>query len=220
MVNWQNIDTVLLDMDGTLLDLHFDNHFWQEYVPHCYAASRGLDIATAKSLLTPLFRKAEGTLNWYCLDYWSRELKLDIALLKHDVAELIAVKPYALEFLDAVRKAEKRTVLVTNAHRKSLALKLERTRLEGYLDSLVSSHDFNAPKEQAQFWLRLQQAEQFNPARTLLIDDTLSILRAARDFGIAQLLAVARPSYRHPIKATEEFAALEDFRDIMPLPKT
>ena len=26
MINWQQIDTVFLDMDGTLLDLHFDNY--------------------------------------------------------------------------------------------------------------------------------------------------------------------------------------------------
>ncbi|HBT55971.1 MAG TPA: haloacid dehalogenase, partial [Pseudomonas sp.] len=33
MLNWNAIDTVLLDMDGTLLDLHFDNHFWLEHMP-------------------------------------------------------------------------------------------------------------------------------------------------------------------------------------------
>ena len=216
MVNWQTIDTVLLDMDGTLLDLHFDNHFWQEYVPERYAASRGLDVPTAKAILTPIFRRAEGTLDWYCLDYWSRELELDIASLKRDVAELIAIKPHAIEFLDAVRGANKRAVLVTNAHRKSLALKLERIRLDGHLDSLISAHDFGSPKETSNFWLRLQKVEPFDPSRTLLIDDTLSILRAARAFGIAQLLAVARPSSQHPTRATEEFAALENFRDIMP----
>ena len=30
----QNVDLVLLDMDGTLLDLHYDSHFWLDYVPH------------------------------------------------------------------------------------------------------------------------------------------------------------------------------------------
>ena len=32
-LDWTSIDTVLLDMDGTLLDLRFDNWFWQEHVP-------------------------------------------------------------------------------------------------------------------------------------------------------------------------------------------
>ncbi|MCP4043692.1 MAG: haloacid dehalogenase, partial [Gammaproteobacteria bacterium] len=33
VINWNSIHTVLLDMDGTLLDLHFDNQFWLEHVP-------------------------------------------------------------------------------------------------------------------------------------------------------------------------------------------
>ena len=40
--DWENIETVLLDMDGTLLDLHFDNHFWLQHVPVCYAEKHGL----------------------------------------------------------------------------------------------------------------------------------------------------------------------------------
>ena len=37
MIDWNAINTVLLDMDGTILDLHFDNYFWKEYVPQKYA---------------------------------------------------------------------------------------------------------------------------------------------------------------------------------------
>lgn len=32
-IAWQEVDTVLLDMDGTLTDLAFDNYFWQTLVP-------------------------------------------------------------------------------------------------------------------------------------------------------------------------------------------
>ena len=39
---WPEIHTVLLDMDGTLLDLRFDNHFWRELVPERYAERHGL----------------------------------------------------------------------------------------------------------------------------------------------------------------------------------
>lgn len=41
MFNWKTIDTVLLDMDGTLLDLHFDNHFWLSLVPQEFKQATG-----------------------------------------------------------------------------------------------------------------------------------------------------------------------------------
>ena len=39
--DWSRIDHVLLDLDGTLLDLDFDNHFWQTLVPACGARRVG-----------------------------------------------------------------------------------------------------------------------------------------------------------------------------------
>jgi hypothetical protein len=61
-------------MDGTLLDLRFDNFFWQELIPSRYAALHGLPHEEAVAVLTPRFEAARGTLEWYCLDHWSREL--------------------------------------------------------------------------------------------------------------------------------------------------
>jgi len=216
MVDWKQIQYVLLDMDGTLLDLHFDNHFWQEVVPLRYARDRGLDMATAKAVLEPIFRRNEGTLNWYCLDHWTRELNIDIATLKQEAAHLIAIHPYVIEFLDALRAAGKRSILVTNAHPKSLALKLEHTRLDAHLDAIVSAHDIGLPKEEAAFWGHLQQQHVYVAAQTLLIDDNLAVLRAARRYGIKYLLAVRRPDTRRPPRDSGEFAALVDFRDILP----
>jgi putative hydrolase of the HAD superfamily len=216
MIDWDDVQDVLLDMDGTLLDLHFDNHFWQEVVPQRYAHGRGLDIVTAKAVLNPIFRRSEGTLHWYCLDHWTRELNIDIATLKQEAAHLIALHPYVLEFLDAVRAAGKRAVLVTNAHPKSLALKLEHTRLDDHLDAIVSAHEIGLPKEEPAFWRHLSRRHDFAAAHTLLIDDNLAVLRSARHYGIKYLLAVHRPDTRRPPRDTGEYAALRDFRDILP----
>jgi len=213
---WSNIETVLLDMDGTLLDLHFDTHFWQDLVPERYALSRGLDIITAKQLLTHRFKQSEGTLDWYCIDYWTKQLDLDIALLKEEVAELITLKPHAEEFLTKLRKLNKRVILVTNAHQKSLALKLKKTRLDAYLDAIICAHDLGHPKEETSFWIKLQEHESYDTPSTLLIDDNLTALRAARRFGIHHLLAARRPSSKAPPIFTDEFDSFEDFREIMP----
>lgn len=216
MLNWLAIDTVLLDLDGTLLDLNFDNYFWQEYVPQRYAEQFGLTLTKAKEVLFPQFKQAEGTLNWYCVDYWSRILELDIALLKSEVRHLIAVHPHVPDFLQRIRSISKRAVLVTNAHQKSLSLKFEHTRLNRHLDSVISAHDIGLPKEDPEFWLRLQDIESYAPLKTLLIDDNLSVLRAARQFGIAHLLTIRQPDTRRPPRADGEFTAIQGFDEIMP----
>lgn len=216
MVRWDSLDTLLLDMDGTLLDLHFDNHFWLEHVPRRFAEKHGLSIEAARAEVFPRYKRAEGTLDWYCVDYWTQELGLDIALLKEEVDHLIAVHPHVVEFLDAVRARGKRVMLVTNAHGKSLDLKFRRTQLGGHFDTVVCAHDLGLPKEQPVFWERMQAVAPFDPKSSLLVDDSLPVLRSARDYGIAQLLAVRQPDSRGPEKDTGEFAAIMSFRDILP----
>ncbi|MEW7979882.1 MAG: GMP/IMP nucleotidase [gamma proteobacterium symbiont of Phacoides pectinatus] len=216
MINWNRIDSVFLDMDGTLLDLHFDNHFWLEHVPRRYAEATGMSLEAAKAELGGRYQSILGTLDWYCVDHWSRALGLDIALLKEEVDHLIAVHPHVREFLEAMRRMRKRVVLVTNAHQKSLALKLERTRLGGCFDAVVCAHDLGLAKEETGFWERLRRVEPFDPERTLFVDDSHAVLAAARGYGIRWLLAVLRPDSRQPPKGDGGFAAIHDFSEILP----
>ena len=214
---WSQIHTVLLDMDGTLLDLRFDNHFWRELVPRRYAERHGLPLRQARAEVTARTRAVEGTLNWYCLDYWTRELALDIVTLKREIEHLIAVHPHVLEFLDGLRGAGRRVLLVTNAHRQSLALKMEKTRLASHFDALVCAHDLGLVKEQPAFWPRLREMEPFEPATTLLVDDNPTILRAARDYGIAHLVSALRPDSTSPPQVAGEFPAIHDFAELLPI---
>lgn len=216
MIDWQQIDTVFLDMDGTLLDLNFDTFFWLEHVPLRFAEKHGVELETAKARLMEHYQAKMGSIDWYSIDYWTRELALDIASLKQEVDHLIAVHPHVTDFLDAVREAKKRVLLVTNAHMKSLDLKMDRTRLGGHFDRLVCSHELGLPKESPEFWDKLQGIETFDPQRTLLVDDSLPVLRSARQYGIRWLLAVYEPDTCQPRRDVAEFDAIETFRDILP----
>ncbi|MGE5241194.1 MAG: GMP/IMP nucleotidase [Bacteroidota bacterium] len=218
MVAWHKLETLLLDLDGTLLDLHYDNHFWLEYVPRRYAETHGLAPEAARAEVLARYKRAEGTLDWYCVDYWSRELKLDIPLIKQEVEHLIAVHPHVLEFLEAVKRLRKRIVLVTNAHGKTLAIKFRHTPLRGHFDAVVCSHDLGLPKEHADFWGKMQQVQPFKKESALLIDDSLPVLRSASRYGIGQLLAVYKPDSKLPEKDVGEFQAIRSFREIMPGP--
>ena len=215
MIDWKKIDTVLLDMDGTLLDLNFDNHFWKEFVPLKYAQQKDLSLDAAKQALEPQFKSMEGTLEWYCLDYWSEVLQLDIAGLKAEISGLIAVLPHVTEFLEKLQQSSQRVLLVTNAHRDSLGLKMEKTCLQPFFDDIISSHDLGFPKENTDFWPLLQQQQAFDKKTTLLIDDSLAVLNSARQFGIAHLISVSKPDSKQPKKTVIDYRAIEDFRELM-----
>ncbi len=209
------VDQVFLDLDGTLLDLRFDNHFWLEYVPQRYAEKHGLTLEAAKRELLQRYAAVEGTLEWYSVDYWSRELALDIPLLKSEVDHLIAVHPHVLDFLEWLRKTGRTRVLVTNAHQKALALKMEKTRLGGYLEQVISAHELGLPKENPAFWARLGQRVHYDPERTLLIDDNPAVLESARAAGIGQLLQVLQPDSGEPERAPGAFPAVRDFQPLV-----
>jgi putative hydrolase of the HAD superfamily len=215
MIDWKKIDTVLLDMDGTLLDLNFDNHFWKEFVPLKFAEQKSISIVMAKQALEPQFKSMEGRLEWYCLDYWSNVLQLDIAALKSEISGLIAVLPHVTEFLEKLQQSSQKVLLVTNAHRDSLGLKMEKTCLQPFFDGIISSHDLGFPKEHADFWQLLQQQQPFDKKTTLLIDDSLAVLNSARLFGIAHLISVSKPDSSQPKKDVTDYPAIEDFRELM-----
>lgn len=216
MLDWSRIDTVLLDMDGTLLDLHYDNHFWLEYLPAAYARHTGQDSELARSQLLGRLDSARGTLDWYCLDYWSAQLGLDIPALKREIRHMVAIRPHALDFLERLHGARQQVLLVTNAHPTTLEIKMEQVDIRHWFDAIVVSHSLQAPKEQRLFWERLQQQHPFDPARTLLIDDTESVLAAAQAFGIGHLLTLLQPDSRRQRRVDTRFPGIHHFDEIMP----
>lgn len=214
-VDWSAVHTVFLDMDGTLLDLYFDNHFWIEHVPLRWGEQRGMTLEQAKQALHPRFKALEGTLNWYCVDHWSRELEMDILALKRELQHLIGVLPDVPQFLRYLRSLGKRIVLLTNAHGDVLELKMELTELRDYFDVLISSHQLGLPKEGPGFWDKLQSLEPFEPRRALLMDDSLRVLRAAHRAGIGQLVAMRRPDSRYPAREIDEFPAVTRLGELL-----
>ena len=217
VLEWGGIDHVLLDMDGTLLDLRFDTEFWLEHLPGRYADAHGLSAAEALARIRARMDDLRGQLSWYCIEKWSDALELDVAALKRELAGGIRYRETALAFLEALSASPKRTLIVTNAHPATIDIKLHRTGLDRYVDGIVSSHDHGAAKEEDGFWHSLREHHAFEPARTLFIDDNLPVLRAARRFGIDRLLAVSHPDSGAEGKDTEEFASIRWFTEIMPI---
>ena len=215
MLNWDQIDTVLLDMDGTLLDLHFDNHFWLEHLPMRWAQLTNRTPEQAKAELQAEYAQLTGKLEWYCLDYWGKRLQLPITELKREVMDKIRMRDDVPAFLSALKDSGRHIVLVTNAHPDSLSLKIERTDLAKYIEQLISTHEFGVTKESWALWQKLQDRLGFDPERTLFVDDSLPILQAAEEFGIRHLLAVANPDSQQALRHIEQYPAISDYHQLL-----
>lgn len=193
----QNHRILLLDMDGTLLDLHFDNYFWITYLPQAYATSQKVSLEEAKLILKPQLEGLRGTLNWYCTDYWSQLTGLNILQLKTQIKNKIQFLPNVPNSLKALRRQYSKLVIVTNAHPDSVALKHQQTRVGDYVDELISSHEFGAPKEEQAFWAQLQEHLGFENSDVCFVDDSSAVLASAKKFGIESLFQITQPDSRN-----------------------
>ena len=215
--DWREVETVCLDMDGTVLDLRFDNMFWLDALPRRWGEARGLDAPESIARLKARFDAKRGTLDWYCIDHWSEELGFDIAALKFELRHEIRYLPGAIDFLDRMRAIGKRTLLTTNAHPISLAIKREQAGLDRHFDELVSSHEFGVPKESPEFWIRLARGHGVLAASTLFVDDSAAVLAAARDAGVRWLYQVLRPDSTLPAHAVSPgIAGIRALADLTP----
>jgi putative hydrolase of the HAD superfamily len=210
-----DIQFVLLDMDGTLLDRYFDDYFWGHLLPERYADKHHMTFGKAQEELMKQYRAREGTLNWTDLDFWSQKLNLDVPALKEQIKHLIEVHPHVEIFLQTVKKHGKKLHLVTNAHYKSIDIKLKKTRIGKYFDSVLSSFDVGYPKESAFFWEEAEARLGFDKGKTLFIDDSEEILKTAKQHGIKYIVYKAKASSRIAPQRSDEFFYIFDFRELM-----
>jgi HAD superfamily hydrolase (TIGR01509 family) len=216
MLKWDQIDTVLLDMDGTLLDLHFDSYFWLQHLPQRYAQIHNTDAAQTRIELVDRITKERGSLQWYCTDYWSEQLNVDIIALKKEIDHKVALRPFVIDFLEELKNSHRLSFLVTNASRDSVDIKMNKINLLPLFDEVISSHDYGHAKEQQDFWHQLHTNHPFDPNRTLLIDDTETVLKSAADFGIEHLVTLTQPDSKMALREHLAYPSITHFDEIMP----
>jgi GMP/IMP 5'-nucleotidase len=214
-VPFRDVTCVLLDMDGTLLDRYFDDYFWEHLVPEKYAEKHHITFGKAKKELSKKYKAHEGTLNWTDIDFWSGELELDIMALKEQIRHLIEIHPHVENFLKMVKAERIKTFIVTNAHYKVLDMKLKKTDLGKYLTGAITSFQIGFPKERIEFWKHAEQRLHFSKEKTILVDDTLEVLKTARKFGIKYLIYKARANSKLKPLPSSDFRTILDFSELM-----
>lgn len=216
VINWQEIDTLLLDIDGTLLDRNFDNVVWEELLPLRFGAAKGLEIDQARETLDRHMRDVAHTLDYYRIDYWTEYTGVDLIELHREVAHLLKFRPGARAFLDWLRRNGICGVLITNADRRCLSVKDTYCHLSDEIDTIVSCQDYNAPKETEAFWVGLNEEHPFENARTLFIDDDETVLEAAKAYGIQHLLTIRQPDLNRPARDGLKFPSVDNLMDLVP----
>ncbi|WP_032093221.1 GMP/IMP nucleotidase [Necropsobacter rosorum] len=214
-INWSQIQTVILDLDGTLIDLYFDHHFWCDTVPQAYAAKHGLSPAQSRTLLQRHYAEMEQRLEWFSIDFWAQKLDLPLRELLRKQGALTKVRSDVHPFLQALKRMNKQLILLTDSHPFSLQVKLNHCDLAPHFDLCLSSHQFNAPKTQPLLWTNLQAAHYFDPHKTLFIDDTETVLDRAGDFGIAYTVGVENPDSSMADKTFARHFSVKDYRTLL-----
>ncbi|MEM9101239.1 MAG: GMP/IMP nucleotidase [Pseudomonadota bacterium] len=217
IIDWSQVNTLLLDMDGTLLDLRFDNHFWREYLPKQYSEEKSVSLDESKQHLQSLFITHQGTLNWYCLDFWSEQLAMDLVEHKNKLREGIQLRPNVEWFLQEARNHVTNIALVTNAHQDTLQIKLDKTGISSFFDKIICSHDIGLPKEDPSFWSKMQKELPFDSRHSVFIDDSLPVLDSAKSFGIRYVIGVLMPDSQGPKVLTERYPLVDSFADLIPI---
>ncbi|WP_022943206.1 GMP/IMP nucleotidase [Psychromonas hadalis] len=208
------VDAVLLDMDGTLLDLHYDSHFWLQFIPQQYALKHGLSLQQAERHVYAQYEKVTGSLDWYCYDYWCATLGLDIHALQHKTKHKIQVRSDTLWFLEKLKQANIPAYILTNAHRSGVKLKMQQTELTSYFKKIISSHDVQIAKENVRFWSAVEDELQIDFSRCLFIDDSEKILHVAKEAGIGFLRGIATPDSEKPAQNMQDFDTIKQFSEL------
>lgn len=215
MIPFDKIKTVLLDMDGTILDKYYDDYFWQIYTPQKYAEKESISFEEAQKTLFSMYKAEEGTLNWTDIDFWSKKTGLEIFKLKKEISHLINPHPDAEDFLKFLNSNDKKVYLLTNAHNKVTELKLRKTGFDKYFHGIFTSFDIGCPKEKIEFWEKFKELILFEPESSIYIDDNEEVLHAAKASGIRFPILRAISNSRVMPKKSENFLTIMSFQEIL-----
>lgn len=220
LIDWAQIDDVLLDMDGTLLDRHFDNFFFEEELPRRYAALHNLRFEEARERLMAMYRSVEGELAWTDLNYWTKRVGIDVVAMHKELDHMIAFLPGADEFLRHLRQLGKPVTIVTNAHSTGVSVKVAKTGLDQYVDRIVDAFEVGYLKMRSEYWPNCRRLVGFDPKRSFYIDDDEGCLTAAEHFGIGHIYHSAKSSSQLPPEPSARFPSIETLQVLTKRPES
>lgn len=203
-------------MDGTLLDLDFDDHFWIQFMPTFLPEQHGYSGDDLNLKFHTPMRTTRGTLDWYCVDYWTEQLNMPVMPSMRRHRHLIRWRPGVTDFLRIARLAGLKLIVATNAHREVWQLKADTLDLVQYVDAVVSSHDYGKPKEAEHFWRSIERQLDLNLERCAFFDDSEAVLASAQTHGVGTVVGIDHPNSNRDPRVLNHHLQIRDFADLLP----
>ena len=208
-MKWNSIETFFLDMDGTLLDLAYDNYFWHEHIPNLYAKKNSITYKKAKKKIEIMYKNKKNTIEWYSLDYWSEILEINLKTELFNTKNKIKIFPGSIEFLRKLKEQKIKIILLTNCPRQMLNIKLTQTKLWGFFDKIISSEDYGFAKETNEFWYNLKKNIVFKIDSSVFIDDNQNVLDFSYKNGIKNIFCINVPDSKKDKQVIKEYKSID-----------